>query len=298
MTDLKFSISGLNVEVNDPALFGRGPSQEIPSDLRDVRSMTDDLVQLVRDWWLDAPEADRKDNQRTFDQLIVAVCANGDLIEILPELKDDDDKAAFIQAARLMFREWKVERYALVSEAWKAPDAHTTVRPSQCSGRKEVMIVSAIDRNGCSTATLEMVRDWQSGCVVDLLEDAREYTTNVPNGRFMRLLEEPTPVSVDQIGRLSQLAATMLTVNAQLSNIEARCGGFGHDRDLIRSQGADIAARLEELVELICDDKGDTPPEAISEFVAIAKEASEFLGALAVRVKKNRGGTESARAVH
>src|SRR3954469_13300901 len=132
MTDLRFAIRGLNVDVDDPALIGCGPSQEIPSEFRDVRSLTEYYIQLVREWWLDAPEADHTDKNRTFGQLILAVCGNGDIVELSPVLKDDDDKVAFAQAARLMFKEWNVQRYCFVSEAWQAPDAHMAVRPSQC----------------------------------------------------------------------------------------------------------------------------------------------------------------------
>lgn len=81
-----------------------------------------------------------------------AVTGKNENILIATPWSSDDEKDMTVKALRLMFAEKQVKRFAFVVEAWVASvkTLADVTRPSEHPDRREVLMITAEDRDGSS----------------------------------------------------------------------------------------------------------------------------------------------------
>lgn len=90
--------------------------------------------------------------------------------------RDEREKSAFIKAVRMSLKLFRgsVVNYAVISEAWFAEYDHEPragmVMPADRETKKEVVIVSAGDKDRATMKVWEITRD-DKGAVTDLVEE-------------------------------------------------------------------------------------------------------------------------------
>jgi hypothetical protein len=83
-----------------------------------------------------------------------AIQGDGEHVLIATPWRDDVEKAITIDQLRKYFRERQVKRFAFIVEAWTARQVQTLrevnegPRPSEHPDRREVLMISAEDRDG------------------------------------------------------------------------------------------------------------------------------------------------------
>lgn len=164
--------------------LGRGPKQKMPPLFGDVTTLHEFLIGMHKKFYADA------DADAVLQPMVFVVCENGDVAPIMTAFDGDDTKDAFAAFLRENFPKWGVVRYAFFAEAWAAVIDHPKgeyVRPSQSDNRKEIVATVCIDRDGTQKmSTLELVRDWQTGKVIDLVT-MDDYDGTGIAGRFAEL---------------------------------------------------------------------------------------------------------------
>jgi hypothetical protein len=242
--------------IADVTKIGKGPKKPLGKDYRSVKNLAAHMVQYLRDWWAD-PE---QDGSSEFRPMVIAVCKNGDIVPIVVDASfDEDNKDAFVEQCRTMFKVWGVERYVFTSEAWLAESRQEDTSrgvpkedmPSQREDRLEVTIVTAIERGKSVFTCLEMIRDWDTGKVNELREMKEIFGAPVSQleglskGRFSTMLEEPVAPEVpDNLQYTLDVLRVVLDVpEAMRSDIK--------DFDRWKKHGASLSARLEAAVAQI-----------------------------------------------
>ena len=105
--------------------------------------------------------------------------------------RNQNEKEIMVETMRLMFKTRKVESYSFISEAWSATeslDAPTGLTPSQREDKREVVIVSAFDRQGGKIQCYEIKRG-PDAMVTELALDPHGPEDNL-SGRLYNLLAQ------------------------------------------------------------------------------------------------------------
>lgn len=167
---------------------GSGPKHPLPQKFQTLEGILDYHEDYLRKWW-SRPELKPDES---FMPMFLLVCRNGDLCPMLTQMTSEDQKEALAHQLRHLFKEFKVVRYCMMSEAWTRVQSadEPVVLPSTREDRKEVMIITAADRHKAKARVLHIERDWGTGKVTGLVRE-EDYPEEVGiNGRFAGLLAE------------------------------------------------------------------------------------------------------------
>jgi hypothetical protein len=91
----------------------------------------------------------------------------------IPALWSDEiGKVVMCATISAEFKERGVTQYAFISESWAAVMSTIPTKqhemPCNRTDRKEIIVTLVVDKNGKETSALELVRDWNTGKVVEL----------------------------------------------------------------------------------------------------------------------------------
>jgi hypothetical protein len=250
-----FAFLGVGVGTGfDPFKIGTGKKSPFPPGHESAEALLDHLTDYARTIYL-APDATAETQLRP---MVIACCANGDVVPLVNVgLFDADEKDAWADMCRKVFKEWNVKHYGLIVEAWAAtPRAddltlsgglkENAMRPSERDDRVEVVMITAEDRRGRTKGrTLEIVRDYATGKVADLrpiLEDIGEEA--MLRGRFASLLKEPEPIAQpvhpcanEEVLNRHHAVATMLSLIPEIRDL-------GDRREEFVARAYDLNGRL------------------------------------------------------
>jgi hypothetical protein len=127
------------------------------------------------------------------------VCQNNEILPILTPFNDVKTKNSTALLIRAILQITKAKRYAFLSEAWvktmqgaEARDyekGKPMLAPSEYEDKQEVVHITGEDNEGHSAfEAWEIVRDWETGKVVDLKPHSA-FSEGQLSGRFMNLFE-------------------------------------------------------------------------------------------------------------
>jgi hypothetical protein len=284
-----------SVGEGDSSQIGKGPAKPVDPSHASTKALVRHLRRYAKDWWLKAPDDERNDKSRSFAPMIIAVCANGDLVPVVAAMAfDEDEKEHFALHMRKMFQEWNVVRYAFMSEAWVAtyegPDPRVDgglpehLKPANRHDRKEVITICAASKNEESDFyALEMIRDWNTGLVVDLVP-LDTGMRGVPkgrglkmSGRFMELLEPPPYVGNPALDPENVSQFAMLSVILEAPEfMRDRYEKFGQDFEQVKATGLEIKQRLQTAVDNLENAPEPEWKSRIAELTPVYQEAMEY----------------------
>lgn len=245
----------------DASSIGQGPAQPIPATHASNTALLEHTKRYVEQFWFEAGEDERNDKNRTFSPMVIAVCANGDIVPIMAAMAfDEDEKEEFALTMRKLFQVWNVQRYAFISEAWvavyegkdprdKDGSLPESLRPVNREDRKEVMTINIAGKNEENEFdALEMVRDWNTGLVTGLISFETSFGDKSGikmTGRFMKLLEPPPFEGNPAHNPENQTQIEMLSVILEAPEfMRERYEKFGQDFEGVRAKGTAIKKRL------------------------------------------------------
>lgn len=269
--------------------IGKGPKRDLPIEFESVNGLLDHMAQYVRDYWLGENARDKDDKNKQFMPMVTAVCANGDIVPMMVGTNfDEESKDDFVEMCQMNFQKWGVERYVFASEAWlacydgsAAKDAldggKPRLQPSQVEGRIEVVTIQAVDRDGSHAfAALEMVRDWQTGLVVELKEyqmersippDMRDPTKQFKaSGRFMSLLDGHKPPKNPMLNEHNMVMQRMFRslLNAPEEMLRDQFAKSGADHKPLYDAGKALLAEMETCWQMLGEAKTHNEQRAVA----------------------------------
>jgi hypothetical protein len=262
----KPELSFFGMGEGDPSNIGQGPSKPVHPSHASTKALMHHLLDYVRDWWLKPSEEEKNDKTRSFSPMLIAVCANGDIVPIVAVMAfDEDQKEEFALNMRKKFQVWNVQRYAFISEAWVATyngkDTRIPrkggipehMRPVNRHDRKEVMSLAVVGKDEeTEFYALELVRDWDTGLVTGLtpfdagITGVKKGKGLQMSGRFMDLLKPPPYEGNPAMNPENMQQISMLSIILDMPEfMRERYEKFGQDFDGLQAKGRDIKARME-----------------------------------------------------
>lgn len=123
----------------------------------------------------------------------IIVAGNNHIVELLTPFEGSESKDLTALGLRRVMAEVHAKRYLFMSEAWVVSrNSLSDINgrpPSQCEDRIEVVVVVAGDHDETTSKTYELIRDWESGKVIELKDTGHDHAGGTLGGRFAGMLE-------------------------------------------------------------------------------------------------------------
>jgi hypothetical protein len=119
--------------------------------------------------------------------MFITIDSNGTKNLLVTPWNGEDEKTLVLRNLKKIFRETGVVAYLNVTEAWVTKQFHSGKPPSECEDREEVVMISAVSKEGSMGRLLYIVRE-KDGDVVDLVRRGDNEVTGL-TGRLVELLD-------------------------------------------------------------------------------------------------------------
>lgn len=166
-----------------------------PVPIPEAFSSIDKMMDNARDFAVDVLVGEPKEKELI--PVWAMVTKSGQtLMFATPFYGGEETKEAVAQAMRLFMERVGVVRYTFMSEAWAAQTSKSEWTqdqrpPSQRDDRTEIVLICGGEKDKTVIDSYEMVRDWQTGSVVELKQqDMGRREEHNFTGRFANLLIE------------------------------------------------------------------------------------------------------------
>jgi hypothetical protein len=166
------------------------PEQAVPEQFASVEAMLNATTERAQDMIIG------RGTDEVLTPTWTMVTVKGQLVVFATPFDGGDGyKDIIAEAMKKFMTEAKVVRYSFISEAWAASplkeewDKGDRRPPSEREDRIEVVLITVADKSGSWVRTLEMVRDWETGKVIELKQQ-KEFKDEAHEGRFANLLAD------------------------------------------------------------------------------------------------------------
>ena len=124
-------------------------------------------------------------------------------VYVTDTFNDEDSKAAFLLMLFFKFREQKVVRYVMVSEAWAAHQIEGDTRmPRDRDDKREILVIGGVERDGDEFTLLHRVYEIDSQPGSRTVAEKNEVEDGATfGGQMLGLLNAEPPVSPMAVAR-------------------------------------------------------------------------------------------------